>query len=103
MPWELTPLASAPSHLQVVYIMRVDLTDPDVRLYASPRTAKGDLLDKQNYSAGYYDTAGYKNLEFPARPQPSVGHQRQQFSQRPRHGGFRVAGLRRGGRFSLCG
>ena len=51
--------------LQVVYTMRVDLTDPDVRLYASPRTAKGSFLDKDNYApASYYDTAGYKTSSF---------------------------------------
>ncbi len=59
-----TPGGGGMPDLQVVYTMRVDLTDTDIRLFASPRTAKGTLLDKYNYLAGSYDTAGYKTSSF---------------------------------------
>jgi hypothetical protein len=59
-----TPGVGAMPDLQVVYAMRIDLTDPDIRFYASPRTAKGTLQDEQNYDAGTYDTAGYKTSSF---------------------------------------
>ena len=59
-----TPGSGGFPDLHVICTMRVDLTDPDIRLFASPRTAKGDLLDEQNYQAGHYDTAGYKTSSF---------------------------------------
>ena len=59
-----TPGAGAMPDLQVVYTMRIDLTDPDIRFYASPRTAKGTLQDEYNYVAGTYVTAGYKTSNF---------------------------------------
>src|SRR5688572_1251409 len=44
-------------NLQVVYFLRVDLTDPDIRLYASPR-------NPTNFSLNYLETAGYTATNF---------------------------------------
>jgi len=45
------------SNLQVVYFLRVDLTDPDIRLFASPR-------NPTNYIHDYIETAGYTATNF---------------------------------------
>jgi len=42
--------------LQVVHVLRADLTDPDIQLYASPRAP--------SYVAGYQETAGYTTTNF---------------------------------------
>jgi hypothetical protein len=44
------------ANLMVVFVLRVDLTDPDVGLFSSPRLA--------NYIQGYRETAGYTVRDF---------------------------------------
>jgi hypothetical protein len=45
------------SNLQVAYFLRVDLTDPDIRLFASPR-------NPTNYIHDFIETAGYTATNF---------------------------------------
>jgi hypothetical protein len=45
-----TPAGGGFKELQVIHVVRVDLTDPDIRLYVTPRIA--------NYSADYHETGG---------------------------------------------
>jgi hypothetical protein len=52
-----TPGGGSFPNLQVVYFLRVDLTDPDIRLFASPR-------NPTNYTSNYIETAGYTATNF---------------------------------------
>jgi hypothetical protein len=51
-----TPGGGGFDELQVVQLLRVDLTDPDLQLFASPPVS--------NYSLGYYEAAGYTVSNF---------------------------------------
>jgi hypothetical protein len=52
-----TPGSGGFAELQVVYILRVDLTDPDIRLFPSPRIPT-------NYSVNFRETQGYTATNF---------------------------------------
>jgi hypothetical protein len=51
-----TPGGGGFAELQVVHLLRVDLTDPDIQLYASPRTSP--------YAANSTEAAGYTTTNF---------------------------------------
>lgn len=51
-----TPDGTSLPHLQVVNALRVDLTDPDVRMFATPRTT--------NYVLNLYETGGLTTTNF---------------------------------------
>ena len=59
-----TPGGGGFARLQVVHALRVDLTDPDIRLFPTPRI--------DNYVPGYSETAGLQVRDFVARYQVQV-------------------------------
>jgi len=52
-----TPGGGGFAQLQVAYFVRVDLTEPSIRLFASPRTPT-------NYSVNFQETRGYTTTNF---------------------------------------